>query len=286
MHWTGQYASLGRVDALVAPETDPVSGQPGLKYTPVAVRPYTAAWYGFAVMREAPGPVPAGYWALAHCTGGWRVELADTEAPADWTVFARALLAPGRASCPQADINALMVKLARQGKRVVRLKSGDPMIFGRAGEEIARLERESIPVSVIPGITAALAAAAFGISLTHRDQAHSVRFVTGYSKKGGFPENLDWRGLADPETSLIFYMGGRTAARVAERLIAHGLPVSTPVAVAASVSRPDEQRRAGRLSDLTDGSPFGTDGPVLIGIGVVFAEARVLTEAEPSARTG
>lgn len=197
----------------------------------------------------------------------------------------------GRTSCKQANINDLMVKLARQGKRVVRLKSGDPMIFGRAGEEIARLEREGIPVSVIPGITAALAAAsAFGVSLTHRDYAHSVRFVTGYSKRGGFPENLDWRGLADPETSLIFYMGGRTAARVAERLIAHGLPPATPVAVAASVTYPDEQRWAGRLGDLKADSPLGADGPVLIGIGAVFAEARVATGTdlaeELSARTG
>lgn len=184
----------------------------------------------------------------------------------------------GRKSCKQEDINDLMVKLARQGKRVVRLKAGDPMIFGRAGEEIARLDREGIPVSVIPGITAALAAASsFGVSLTHRDHAHSVRFVTGYSKRGGFPESLDWQGLADSETSLIFYMGGRTAARMAEHLMAYGLSAYTPVAIAASVSRPDEQRWVGRLGDLHDGSPVGTDGPVLIGIGPVFAEARVRT---------
>lgn len=193
----------------------------------------------------------------------------------------------GRTSCKQEDINDLMVKLARQGKRVVRLKAGDPMIFGRAGEEITPLEREGIPVSVIPGITAALAAASsFGVSLTHRDYAHSVRFVTGYSKKGGFPENLDWKGLADPETSLIFYMGGRTAARVAECLLAHGLAPETPVAVAASISRHNEQRWVGRLGDMNDGSPIGTDGPVLIGIGQVFAEARVgIVETELSVRS-
>ncbi len=89
MHWTDRYASKGRVDAVVAPETDPVSGQPGLKYTPVAVRPYAACWYGFAVMRTAPLAPSAGYWALAKCDGGWRVELAGDTAPEDWGAFAR-----------------------------------------------------------------------------------------------------------------------------------------------------------------------------------------------------
>ncbi len=130
----------------------------------------------------------------------------------------------GRKSCKQSDINDLMVRLARRGKRVVRLKAGDPMIFGRAGEEIAQLEAAGIPVEVVPGITAGLAAAAaLGVSLTHRDHAHSVRFVTGHSKNGGLPDGLDWHGLADGETSLVFYMAGRTGAAVASRLIEGGL---------------------------------------------------------------
>jgi len=95
MHWTGQYASLGRIDALVAPETDPVSGQPGSKYTPVAVRPYAAAWYGFAVLREAPAAVDAEYWAHAKCGSGWRLELAGAGMPDDWSAFAHALFGLG-----------------------------------------------------------------------------------------------------------------------------------------------------------------------------------------------
>ncbi|MPY73935.1 MAG: molybdopterin-dependent oxidoreductase [Alphaproteobacteria bacterium] len=91
MHWTGQYASAGRVDALACPETDPVSGQPGLKHTPVRVRPFAAAWYGFAVVRRAPGPIACDYWALARAAGGWRVELAGREVPGEWTAFARGL---------------------------------------------------------------------------------------------------------------------------------------------------------------------------------------------------
>lgn len=179
----------------------------------------------------------------------------------------------GRASCRQEDINALMVALARQGKRVVRLKSGDPMIFGRGGEEIEELERAGIPVSVVPGVTAALAAAArLGVSLTHRDAARSVRFVTGHARDGRLPEDLDWTGLADPRTTLMVYMGGRTAACLARRLIAAGLSADTPCVAVTSVSTSAETRWIGTLGELgADGARRSDDGPVLIGIGAVFA---------------
>jgi uroporphyrin-III C-methyltransferase/precorrin-2 dehydrogenase/sirohydrochlorin ferrochelatase len=195
----------------------------------------------------------------------------------------------GRASCRQQDINELMVKLARQGKRVVRLKAGDPTIFGRAGEEIAQLAAAGIPYEIVPGITAGLAAAAaLGVSLTHRDRAHSVRFVTGHSRKGGLPDDLDWRGLADAETSLVFYMAGRTGPAAARRLIEEGLPVSTPVVVMASVSRPDEERWAGTLAALGGGQcPVSCDRPVLLCIGEVFAQVAVVEDREVwSAGTG
>lgn len=183
----------------------------------------------------------------------------------------------GRASCRQDDINALMIKLANQGKRVVRLKSGDPMVFGRAGEEIAALESAGIPVAVVPGITAALAAASsLGVSLTHRDAAHSVRFVTGHSRQGELPADLDWRGLADKETSLMVYMGGRTGGAFATKLIGEGLSPATPVAVVSAVSRHDEQRWCGLLSELGEALlRIGVEQPVLVGIGHVFAAARV-----------
>lgn len=186
----------------------------------------------------------------------------------------------GRASCRQEDINALMIKLAKRGKRIVRLKSGDPMVFGRAGEEIAALDAAGIPVSVVPGITAALAAASnLGVSLTHRDAAHSVRFVTGHSRQGELPADLDWRGLADAETSLIVYMGGRTGGAFAARLMREGLPAATPVAVVSAVSRCDETRWCGQLSELGDALlRIGVEQPVLVGIGQVFAAARVATD--------
>lgn len=191
----------------------------------------------------------------------------------------------GRESCRQDDINALMVNLARQGRHVVRLKSGDPMIFGRAGEEIAELERHGIPVSIVPGITSALAAASrLGVSLTHRDHAHSVRFVTGHSRHGDLPSDFDWRGLADRATTLVFYMGGRTAPRIAQRLIEEGLAVETPVSLISAVSRKDEHTSKCRLGNLASGAiaiPF--EAPVLIGIGQVFEAVVASKECRPRA---
>jgi uroporphyrin-III C-methyltransferase / precorrin-2 dehydrogenase / sirohydrochlorin ferrochelatase len=180
----------------------------------------------------------------------------------------------GRESCRQEDINDMMVAFARAGKRVVRLKAGDPMIFGRAGEEISRLQREGIPVDIVPGITSASAMASrLGVSLTHRDCAQSVRFVTGHSKKGELPETIDWKALGDPTTTTIFYMGGRTAARIEARLVEAGLPASTPAVIMSSVTRTNERRWTGPLSNLGAAmQEIGVDEPVLIGVGRVFAE--------------
>ncbi|MGV1793706.1 siroheme synthase CysG [Rhizobium sp. A37_96] len=179
----------------------------------------------------------------------------------------------GRTSCRQEDINEMMVKLAKAGKRVVRLKSGDPMIFGRAGEEIAHLDRENIPVDVVPGITAASAMAArLGISLTHRDHAQSVRFITGHSRHGGLPADVDWRTVADPRTTTVFYMAGRTAPLIADRLIAEGLTPSTPVVIMSDVSRATQAEWRGTLAIALDGiAAIGSDNPVLIAVGQALA---------------
>jgi len=184
----------------------------------------------------------------------------------------------GRTSCRQEDINAMMLNFAKAGKRVVRLKSGDPMIFGRAGEEIEFLGRQGISVSVIPGITAASAMAArLGISLTHRDHAQSVRFVTGHSRSGALPADLDWQGLADPKTTTIFYMGGRTAAEIRARLITEGMDAKTPVTIMSAIARPNEKRWSGRLDELGSAVEYiGVDEPILIGVGAVFAAAGLL----------
>lgn len=180
----------------------------------------------------------------------------------------------GRASCAQDDINDLMTRLALKGKHVVRLKSGDPMIFGRAGEEIEHLERAGVPVDVVPGITAGIAlASALGVSLTHRDMAQSVRFVTGCAKTGRLPDNLDWRGLADPLTTTIFYMAGGTAGAIAVRLVEEGFAPDTPAVMVSNVSR-GEQRWAGPISALGEASSRRDAAkPVIIGIGRVFGRA-------------
>lgn len=193
----------------------------------------------------------------------------------------------GRTSCKQEDINDMMHQFASAGKNVVRLKSGDPVIFGRAGEEIESLRAKGIPVSIIPGITSASAMAAqLGISLTHRDHAQSVRFVTGHSKQGKLPDHVDWKAIADKTASTIFYMGGRTANEIRQTLLQHGMSATTPVCVCASITRENEIRWHGMLSTLDEGiEKVGYDNPVLIGIGAVFAsavaEAKTTDAAEP-----
>jgi uroporphyrin-III C-methyltransferase/precorrin-2 dehydrogenase/sirohydrochlorin ferrochelatase len=194
-----------------------------------------------------------------------------------------------RESCSQADINALMLKLAKQGKHVVRLKSGDPMIFGRAGEEIEALEQAGIPVLVVPGITSAQGlAAGLGVSLTHRDHAQRLTLMTGHSRKGEVPDTIDWAKAADPHTTTVIYMGARTAEPISQALMARGLAPQTPAVAVASISRPEEVRWTGSLEALSEGVKTLPDGaPVLIGIGAVFgavAAARDMIEPEQLAR--
>jgi uroporphyrin-III C-methyltransferase/precorrin-2 dehydrogenase/sirohydrochlorin ferrochelatase len=192
----------------------------------------------------------------------------------------------GRESCRQEDINTMMIDLAKAGKHVVRLKSGDPMVFGRAGEEIAILREHQIPVDVVPGITAASAMAArLRVSLTHRDHAQAVRFVTGHARDGKLPKTLDWHGLADPTTTTVFYMAGRTAGEIHAHLLAEGMPSATPAVIVSSVARATERCWSGTLDDLPAGiAEIGYDEPVLIGIGGVFALAAVNYETTESER--
>ena len=179
----------------------------------------------------------------------------------------------GRESCRQEDINALMLKLAgpgpQGGKRVVRLKSGDPMVFGRAGEEIEALRAASIPHAVVPGVTTAQAlAASLNISLTHRQHARSIRFITGHGANGQLPSDHDWSALADPATTLVVYMGARTAPLIAERLIDEGMPPHTPTVAAASVGRTEQQSWHGTLAALAAGvQTLPHDQPIVIAIG-------------------
>lgn len=189
-----------------------------------------------------------------------------------------------RASCKQDDINALMIKLARQGKHVVRLKSGDPMIFGRAGEELAALKAAGIETRVVPGVTSAsVMAAELGVSLTHRDHAQALTFVTGHARNGQLPSSLDVAALAKPGQSVIVYMGGGTSQHLARALIEAGAGAGRPVVAVRSVSRPDQRLWRGSLGDLA-ASGAGTlvpgDGPILLGFGEAFGVDRVIEPAD------
>jgi uroporphyrin-III C-methyltransferase/precorrin-2 dehydrogenase/sirohydrochlorin ferrochelatase len=172
-------------------------------------------------------------------------------------------------SCRQTDINDLMIKLARQGRRVVRLKGGDPSVFGRAGEEIEACRHAGVPVRVVPGITTATAAAAsLGLSLTHRDHAQRLQFVTGHNRAGTLPPDLDLDALADPRATTCLYMGRNTVGTLARRLREHGVAADMPAVCLGNVSRDDESRLWTNLGALAaDEGAISGDGPVIVLIG-------------------
>ncbi|MPR10240.1 siroheme synthase CysG [Microvirga tunisiensis] len=178
------------------------------------------------------------------------------------------------ASCRQEDINALIVDLALAGQRVVRLKGGDPAIFGRTGEEVAACREAGVSVRIVPGITTASAAAAsLNVSLTHRDHAQRVQFITAHDRHGDLPENLNIGALADPQATTVVYMGRRTAAKLATRLIESGLPPDTPVVAISNVSRDDQQSSHTTIKNVAHGASLPESGPLIIAIGASVSAA-------------
>jgi uroporphyrin-III C-methyltransferase/precorrin-2 dehydrogenase/sirohydrochlorin ferrochelatase len=176
---------------------------------------------------------------------------------------------PAGLSTPQQEINALLIEHASQGRRVVRLKGGDPFIFGRGGEELEALAAAQIDFSVVPGITAASGCAAYaGIPLTHRDHAHSVSFVTAHADKNG--QEPDWRALALPGVTAVFYMGLARLDHIVQRLLEHGAADSRPAAIVARGTLPEQQVIAATLGTLLDAaSTAALESPALLVVGDV-----------------
>ena len=172
-------------------------------------------------------------------------------------------------SLPQNELNHLLVHLARAGRKVVRLKGGDPFIFGRGGEEIETLVDSGIPFEVVPGVTAAAGCAAYaGIPLTHRDHAQAVAFATGHLKDGTI--NLDWPSLARPRLTVVFYMGVGGLAEICRQMIAHGLPGEHPAAVVQNGTTRRQRVVAADLSTLpAKVEAAGITSPALIIVGTV-----------------
>ncbi len=175
----------------------------------------------------------------------------------------------GNHSLPQEDINSLLVRLARQDRRVVRLKGGDPYTFGRGAEEVETLAAHGIPFEVVPGITAAAGVSAYaGIPLTHRDHAQACVFVTGHLKDGSM--NLDWAGLARPRQTVVIYMGLHGLPTLCAKLVEHGLPPDWPAAIVQRGTTAEQRTVAGTLATLPDlAAAAALKAPTLIIVGQV-----------------
>jgi len=179
--------------------------------------------------------------------------------------------AAGGVGSTQAEINALLIEHALQGKRVVRLKGGDPFIFGRGGEELEALQKAHIRFSVIPGITAAAGCAAYaGIPLTHRDHAHSVTFVTGHEDGDG--REPDYQALAKPGITAVFYMGLARVGHIAARLVQHGAPEALPAALIAQGTLENQRVITGTLATIAAAAArAGLESPALLVVGEVVS---------------
>jgi uroporphyrin-III C-methyltransferase len=177
----------------------------------------------------------------------------------------------GRPSPSQPDISARLIRLAREGRRVLRLKGGDPCVFGRGGEEALALAEAAIPFRIVPGITAGIGGLAYaGIPVTHRDINSAVTFVTGHSSGGVVPNGIDWEAIARGSPVIVLYMGLRQLGAIAARLVAAGRRAEEPVAIVSKATTPSQRVLVTSLSEAAaSAAAAGIEGPTIIAIGEV-----------------
>lgn len=190
----------------------------------------------------------------------------------------------GNHTMTQAEINEVLVQKAKEGKRVVRLKGGDPYVFGRGGEEAEVLAAEGIEFEVVPGITSAIAVPAYaGIPVTHRESTSMVTFITGHEDPTKLESGLDWETLAKFEGTIVILMGVKMLGRNAEELIKHGKDPSTPVAVIEKGTRPDQRVTVGNLANIADlAKEHKIKAPAITVIGDVVRMHDILGEQHTS----
>ncbi|MCR8725152.1 uroporphyrinogen-III C-methyltransferase [Frigidibacter sp. ROC022] len=184
----------------------------------------------------------------------------------------------GKPSAKQRDISLQLVELSRAGRRVLRLKGGDPFVFGRGGEEAQTLIQHGVPVRIIPGISAGIGGLAYaGIPVTHRDVNQSVTFITGHDQSGETPGSLNWQAISDGSQVLVIYMGMKHIAQIAAALLAAGRPASEPVAVVVDATLPGEKVLETTLGGLVaDLAGSGLEPPAIICVGRAVLMRQVL----------
>jgi uroporphyrin-III C-methyltransferase len=184
----------------------------------------------------------------------------------------------GRPSPSQPDISARLIRLAREGRRVLRLKGGDPCVFGRGGEEALALAEAAIPFRIVPGITAGIGGLAYaGIPVTHRDINSAVTFVTGHSSGGAVPNGIDWEAIARGSPVIVLYMGLRQLGAIAARLIAAGRRADEPVAIVSKATTPAQRVLVTSLAEAAAAAAeAGIEGPTIIAVGEVVRLRAVL----------
>ena len=203
------------------------------------------------------------------------------EAILDWAPQAEHIYAGkrgGKPSAKQRDISLRLVDLARAGKRVLRLKGGDPFVFGRGGEEAQTLVQHGVMVRIIPGISAGIGGLAYaGIPVTHRDVNQSVTFVTGHDQSGNTPSSLDWASISKGSQVIVIYMGMKHIAQIAGRLIASGRPLSEPCAVVTTATTPEQRVLETTLGTIVDDiATSGLEPPAIICVGASVLMRQVL----------